>query len=210
MPNTARSRPSGNGGSSGVPSTKWRDGTGMRSARPGNASAADGTLSLRPNSAMVTTLRHSLLSRRRFPWHAASGARDADRELGREASPGRHQPQVGAAAHERVRRRGHGLEADERRVRRAEYLRRGVSAYELDRDAPSAARHRERLADGRCQEGVVEGAAGQRRRIDAYGLPRARGKLALVEHETLANRQLDHPLLPRHAGEVGIWMEPGA
>src|SRR4051812_49972323 len=39
MPKTARSRPSGNGGSSGVPSTQWRSGTRMRSGRPGRASS---------------------------------------------------------------------------------------------------------------------------------------------------------------------------
>ena len=42
MPKTARSVPAGNGGSSRAPVTKWVSGTGMRSWRPGSASAADG------------------------------------------------------------------------------------------------------------------------------------------------------------------------
>src|SRR5436190_1222031 len=42
MPNIARSRPSGNGGSSRCPLTKCAAGTCIRSARPGNASSLDG------------------------------------------------------------------------------------------------------------------------------------------------------------------------
>src|SRR4051812_20694242 len=38
-PKTARSRPSGKGGCSGVPSTSWRAGTGIGVSRPGRASA---------------------------------------------------------------------------------------------------------------------------------------------------------------------------
>src|SRR3954447_21323414 len=37
-PKTARSRPSGKGGCSGVPSTSWRAGTGIGGSRPGRAS----------------------------------------------------------------------------------------------------------------------------------------------------------------------------
>src|SRR5262245_54899616 len=42
MPNTARSVSSGNGGSSGVPSTKCVSGTGIGVSRPGSASSAAG------------------------------------------------------------------------------------------------------------------------------------------------------------------------
>src|SRR4051794_33325454 len=39
MPKIALSVPSGNGGSSGVPSTKWLEGTAIRCSRPGRASS---------------------------------------------------------------------------------------------------------------------------------------------------------------------------
>src|SRR5258706_14694881 len=42
MPKTARSVPAGKGGLRRAPVTKWVSGTGMRSWRPGSASAADG------------------------------------------------------------------------------------------------------------------------------------------------------------------------
>src|SRR5205823_1998435 len=42
MPNIARARPSGNGGDKRFRFTKCNSGIGIRSARPGNASAADG------------------------------------------------------------------------------------------------------------------------------------------------------------------------
>src|SRR3954468_22705855 len=42
MPTTSCSRPSGKGGSSGVPSTSWRDGTGILASRPGSASPGSG------------------------------------------------------------------------------------------------------------------------------------------------------------------------
>src|SRR4051812_3364158 len=46
IPNSARSVPSGKGGSSGVPSTKWRSGTTIFSSRPGSASSGAGSLVL--------------------------------------------------------------------------------------------------------------------------------------------------------------------
>src|SRR3954452_8486495 len=55
MPNTARSVPSGNGGSSGVPSTKWRSGTGIFSSRPGRASSGAGMAVLCPSSLSSTS-----------------------------------------------------------------------------------------------------------------------------------------------------------
>src|SRR5262245_8399519 len=42
MPNSASSAPSGKGGSSGVPSTSWRAGTGIRASRPRRASSGPG------------------------------------------------------------------------------------------------------------------------------------------------------------------------
>ena len=42
MPNSARSMPSGNGGSSGLPLTMCASGTGMRAVRPGSASSGEG------------------------------------------------------------------------------------------------------------------------------------------------------------------------
>src|SRR3954447_21667670 len=54
MPNTARSVPSGKGGSSGVPSTKWRSGTRIFSSRPGSASSAAGMVVLFPSSLSST------------------------------------------------------------------------------------------------------------------------------------------------------------
>ena len=47
MPNTARSAPAGNGGSSGAPLTACRVGTGIRSGRPASAFSGCGSTSLR-------------------------------------------------------------------------------------------------------------------------------------------------------------------
>ena len=48
MPKTARSVPSGKGGSRGVPSTKCVSGTGILSSRPGSASPGEGIVVLLP------------------------------------------------------------------------------------------------------------------------------------------------------------------
>src|SRR5215212_10917764 len=54
MPNTTVSTPSGKGGSSGVPSTKWVSGTWKgRWSRPGSASAASGIAVLSRNRKLI-------------------------------------------------------------------------------------------------------------------------------------------------------------
>src|SRR3712207_4943961 len=55
MPNTAVSTPSGHGPSSGVPSTSWRAGSGIRSERPLSARSGAIILVFSPKNSMGLT-----------------------------------------------------------------------------------------------------------------------------------------------------------
>ena len=65
------STPSGNGGTSGVPSTVWRSGTAIGVSRPGSASAAEGISDFLENS-IVPLWSHVPAERYTPPHHGRS------------------------------------------------------------------------------------------------------------------------------------------
>ena len=118
------------------------------------------------------------------------------------------QAQADAAA-QRIRARGHRLEADELTAQRRVELCARVALEELERDAAAAAGDAESRRFGDRVEAIVELALGELKRRARACLPGADRYLLGVEGEIAHRRQLHEPVLagnPRQR-EVGVKAE---